>query len=404
MADIQYDAEGLAQQIATDDNLELEGGLWGVNEDEKEEIDHELESKESDSLIEHHTYEKQNIVQELGIVYRKLLITTIIIFILCLTSLIAGILDNVYTWRGITFNCLVVFGSLFGLYLGIYFDQTRTINFKIFKLKLLLFYFILCVCFCIIIFAIQLVYFVIIPLHHSSSTRASILVMVMICYFIAVLFWIVFVLFYVDIVARTCLKRGRTEWIVNYIKTEQAIFGAIFRKVLVFRKRFRSLRAFLTKITRIQLINTQSTLSDKYKDIKAGAQNRCRRCCHVMWKWTKIVVRIICILCLCYLLFPMLILCMICALFILPGIFVFGYVGHGVMHSKGVYTVWVIVSVLGGIVTWWFLWSEVICTTFSYDAMFWSWKGQCAVWYECVTQWMCMQIFAQILLALLAGE
>ena len=137
--------------------------------------------------------------------------------------MIAGIVNDFYNWNGITFNIFVLIGGIIGLQSGYYYDFKHGRNAKklqIRKLKILLLYFIICIIFSIIIFGIQIVYLILIPHRKHNEYSTSIMIGCMIFYVFAILFWIIFVSFYIDLCARACLKRGRIDFVIIRLKND----------------------------------------------------------------------------------------------------------------------------------------------------------------------------------------
>eukprot|EP01084_Bolivina_argentea_P157260 274043_1 len=417
MADFKADIDQFLEEVIQDDKIEPEGELWGIALDDYVFVDHQHNANESDALIEKQsieTAEKDKSIHDLRIVAKKLLILSIIVFIVCSVSLVIGLLINFYTWRGLTFNSMVIFASIIGIYLGIYLDS-NTLKYKIFNLKLLLSYFILCCCFCIIIFGIQIVYLILIPIRIASYTEIYTIIMIIISYIIAIFFWIIFILFYIDIIARAVLRRGRIDWMINYLKSDRSRFCYIFQRVFNFRKIFRAVRINLTKITGIKFINfnvrfehtsmenifIEPGLVEEKNKISVDFRTQFEKCCDGMIYILWILLRILCLLIVGYFLFPLVVLCIIWTCVI--------YIGYWVFKKNEIkgFGLWIIVSVIGGIFLWGFLWFGLICSVstvnswgFGYamnDYYFWSWQGQCALWND-VALWYAVRLALEVII------
>lgn len=161
---------------------------------------------------------------ELQIIYRKLMLSSIIVFLICLISFICGLFEDSH-WLPLIFDGCIVCHLLFGVLCSLYKDYGRQYaQHQLHKLKFLLMYFIFSFMFALAIFTIQIIFLVKFSLAYyfiyeddQIDVHFSIEVLVgLLCfYFVGILFWLIFVSFYIDLIARACLKRGRIGWLIT---------------------------------------------------------------------------------------------------------------------------------------------------------------------------------------------
>eukprot|EP01084_Bolivina_argentea_P024710 45998_1 len=227
------------------------------------------ESKEKDDDFELYSIPDN---KELKLMYKKVLCWTFIALTFCVIALLAAIISKFYTWRGITFNSIVIVACIIGIYCGIFIDNKSTKH-AINKLKVLLIYWIIVCIFVIIILVILIVYAFIMPIRYWNNIEYSTFTVVTstIFYVLGVIFWIFFVSFYIDLVSRACLKRGRIDYIILIVtaKNEQDNkindkngWLKIYKCVIWYRIQWRKCRNVFTTCTGIRC------LFDKNKTIK----------------------------------------------------------------------------------------------------------------------------------------
>eukprot|EP01083_Nonionella_stella_P174733 606580_1 len=275
------------------------------------------------------------------------------------------------------------------------------------------------------------------PITHSfwpntvnthKNVRFPVLFGNFIFFFGGIMFWMILVLFHIDLISRAALKRGRIGFIISDFNkkhnAEMHGFNAlqnssfwvqIFGMIICFRCRFRNVRRGLTNITGINFVKLKPILSmdneakkhdangeheeDKIKAIleegdavdivygprfikgcfacnddgeKEGSDSNGSVC--------KSLFKAICLLSLLYMFLPFWLL-MICVLLVsLPGSVLINVIQAICGCDCRIHSTYNISSVFVGFVLWIYLWFWVICP----DATMygeWNWNAQCNMWY-----------------------
>eukprot|EP01083_Nonionella_stella_P178655 631744_1 len=188
---------------------------------------------------------------ELHIIYKKFILWTALIIIMSLATLIVAQHHGFYNWNGITFNSFAVLVGMYGILITLCFSENTT------KLKNFLVYFVIALVYIVTVFVLAMIYAVLVPVHVANAEGYSdgIVVAVAISGAFGVILWTIFVLFYIDICARACLKRGRIDCVI--VSINSVFWNRLYRFVIWFRLRFRTLRRILTAMTGIHCIKGQ---------------------------------------------------------------------------------------------------------------------------------------------------
>eukprot|EP01084_Bolivina_argentea_P303492 523982_1 len=356
-------------------------------------------------------------LNELRIVYKKFFFCSALTWILCLIILISASVNKFYNWNGIIFNFFVVLAALFGVFISIY-DDIHYNNFttKSRKLKLLLIYFMMTMIFIFVIFIIGIVYVILTPIRASLYYNYSngVIVGTVFFGFFGLCFWTIFVLFYVDLCARACLKRGRIDFVI--IRMNNKHWFRFYYTVILFRIKFRKLRRFLTAVTGIHCIKGKikgtsaanpGKLHEEQKVLEVLGDDElelnmkktecdCKQCeidlKSKMDKITNICGKLLC--CPCIILSavfekinPMYIFCglIFCYLFapIAMYILIFLILAFPCISTRERSAFWIIPLCVAIPVTW-AVWYKGICPNngFNYDEFpkQWNWTMQCIIW------------------------
>eukprot|EP01083_Nonionella_stella_P103626 296127_1 len=356
----------------------------------------------------------EGMVDELHIIYKKFMLCTVLIVVLCAATFIGGIWDDFYNWNGITFNAFVVIVGLYGILIHICCaDGGYTIT-KRRKLKHLLIYFVIAFLCILTVFVVAMIYAVLVPLRVAQEDDYSdgIIAGVAIFGVFGVVFWTIFVLFYIDICARACLKRGRIDFII--VEMDSVFWNRLYRFVIWFRLRFRTLRRVLTAMTGIHCIRGKLKLSAVRDADKLHEEQRalailehdeytmcgCERCeINLEDRFSQITN--FCVKCLCC---P----CLMCEAIwteINPCVVVSGLVFVGVFAPLAMYTLLVLVVGLpcimagNGVFQSWYGLAMLLAVPLLYLVWYspfgicphnlfntdefpkeWNWTAQCIVW------------------------
>ena len=196
--------------------------------------------------------------------YRKMLTWAIIVTLLCIFGLIVAIVQDFYEWRGVVFNTIVIIACVFGICCSINYDH-KSERHCIFKLKLLLIYFVIVVVLTVIIFGVFIAYSIIIPIRFNDEYETLTLIASTSMYIFCILLWLIFVCFYIDLVGRACLKRGRIDYYIlkliknnNHEINKKLVWFKLYNFVLCYRKNFRKIRKCFTRFTLIRCVFDKS--------------------------------------------------------------------------------------------------------------------------------------------------
>lgn len=371
---------------------------------------------------------------ELKLIYKKLLLSSIIILIIAILTLLGAIKTSWYNPKGIIFNILIILTAIHGIICGIYTDKYK--HLIIWKLKVLLIYFIICCIISTVLFGIEFVDLILLPITNWSIASSHIVLIGHFIFFLGgIIFWIIFTFFYIDLISRACLKRARIGLIISTLNDDHAtIWNKILSAIIWFRCKFRKIRRGLTTMTGINFVklrpilsiknmvnngkennmnNIQSDKEHEEEKIKAILEegdgqnmisnwncfacdndgnekeqnqrqhyNKCgfTHCCSVIFKT-------LCILVILYILLPLFLLIIIILLISIIGVILVNIIQTicdcDCVRFKSIYH---ILAMFVGFICWIYLWFMVICndanTTSMHDQAAWNWDAQCSMWNE----------------------
>eukprot|EP01084_Bolivina_argentea_P075146 136245_1 len=357
---------------------------------------------------------------ELQLIYKKLLLWSIIAFIVSFSTLIGGF--YFYKLKGLILNILVLFSTFFGIFCGFY-KENKQQKKALRKLKCLLIYFIICSIFIFILFLIELIYLLLLPINnrptHNINIHLSVLIGTIIFFLGGIVFWLILVFFYIDLIARACLKRGRIGYIVKQINN--SFWFKIFALMICFRLKFRNIRRHLTHMTGINFVALKPILSmDKMVNkqlikvcvkeheeakIKAileeggdtlsfidivnvvdGHRFNCFKCHNgrnnegeYSIDYLMIVFRTICILIIFYVFLPLFMLIFCVLLISIPGNIVLNMMKLICGCQCNVKSVYHIFAHFIGFLCWIYVWFWIICANPTIYGN-WNWNTQCNMW------------------------
>ena len=207
-------------------------------------------------------------IRELKIMYKKLGMFSIFVLIIAIITLIFANYTGFYSLRGIYFHIILLIFICFGIFLSFYNEQ-NCIKATL-KLKLLLSYFMLTFVCCILMFIGQIVYIVLIPIRKAQDGESIyVVIMLGISLLVGSIIWLILAAFYIDVIARASLKRGRIERIVNDIKPSSmkqcCSWFKIYMIIFWFRVNFRRVRIWITNFTGVKCISLNNKIHEEDK-------------------------------------------------------------------------------------------------------------------------------------------
>ena len=275
--------------------LSVEAHNEGFNETKNDDIDvpqdvynADDDSKVADVEAKRPKYNKRY-EYELYLNYKKLRIILSLIFLMSIGFIIGGIATGFYSFKGILTNSVFMVCVLFGIWLSIYNDN-KSLEYAKIKLRLLLLYFIMSCLFIFVLLVLSIIYGILIPIREYNDTfngSTTVVVFFIIFYIISLICWMIFTGFYLDILARCCLKRGRINYIIYYLihkitdeysellneSVHKGFWYRIYKFVIIYRVNFRLIRWVLYNVIGFKFFISSKKDGDKqnYEENKAIA-------------------------------------------------------------------------------------------------------------------------------------